>query len=268
MTEGLYLYCLVRSGLMPVPLQGIGLDGHNPLQAAPLNDLAAIWSPVALEDFCGPEAEARLQDLTWIGPRVIRHQEVVAALMRHSPVLPVRFGVIFTSRESLENSIQRHYDRIDGFLRYVSGTEEWGVKGFLDWKEAKEKLFARRWLQDSDRLKSLSPGKRYFAEQRQRASVDLELQRWLPEVCQKIWQGLQHLTVEGRERELRRRDAGDTREMVLNWAFLISTGVAADFRAHIREVNNRLADLGLVLEETGPWPPYSFCPALDMESVR
>ena len=52
--------------------------------------LAAVWSPVPVEDFCGPAAEERLRDLTWIGPRVIRHQEVVAGVMRHSPVLPVR----------------------------------------------------------------------------------------------------------------------------------------------------------------------------------
>ena len=36
-------------------------------------------------------------------------------------------------------------------------------------------------------------------------------------------------------------------------------------KALIQDVNTQYADRGLRLEVTGPWPPYSFCPALDME---
>ena len=75
MPQGLYLYCLARlDRLPPPPLLGQGLDGRNSLAVARFQDLAAVWSSVPVEDFCGPEAEARLVDLTWIGPRVIRHQ--------------------------------------------------------------------------------------------------------------------------------------------------------------------------------------------------
>ena len=77
-------------------------------QVATFQDLAAVWSPVPVEDFCGSEAEERMLDLTWIGPRVIRHQEVVAGVMRHSPVLPARFGTIFSSSANLGKVLQHH----------------------------------------------------------------------------------------------------------------------------------------------------------------
>src|SRR4030065_260745 len=108
MTQGIYLYCLARLSRLPLlPLLGPGVDGQNSLAVATYQDLVAVWSPVPVEDFSGPEAEERMRDLTWIGPRVIRHQEVVAGVMRHSPVLPVRFGAIFASLANLGKGLAR-----------------------------------------------------------------------------------------------------------------------------------------------------------------
>src|SRR4030042_1253577 len=167
MAQGLYLYCLARlSRLFPLPLKGQGVDGRNSLAVAAYQDLAAVWSPVPVEDFCGPEAEERLRDLTWIGPRVIRHQEVVAGVMRHSPVLPARFGTIFASLANLEKVLQRHSNIIAGFLERLTDQEEWAVKGMLDRAGAKDKLFALKLAREAESLEALPLGKRYFEEQR------------------------------------------------------------------------------------------------------
>ena len=123
-----------------------------------------------MADFSGPEAEERLRDLTWIGPRAIRHQEVVAGLMRHSPVLPARFGTIFASLANLEKMLQRHHDSIDGFLKRITGQEEWAVKGLLDRQGAQEKLFSLNLAREAESLEALPPGKRYFEERRLRAA--------------------------------------------------------------------------------------------------
>ena len=267
MKQGIYLYCLARlSRLPPLPLSGPGVDGQNSLAVATFEDLAAVWSPVPVEDFSGPEAEERLRDLTWIGPRVIRHQEVVAGVMRHSPVLPVRFGTIFASRANLEKVLQRHSGAIAGFLERLTDQEEWAVKGMLDRPGAKEKLFSLKLAREAESLEALSPGKRYFEEQRLRAAGDQELQRWLKEVCRRLWADLRDYTAEVQERRLlSRKTTGSDQDMVWNWALLIPRPAVGGFQALIQEVNNQYADRGLRLEVTGPWPPYSFCPALDME---
>jgi hypothetical protein len=267
MAQGLYLYCLARlARLPPSPLLGQGLDGRNSLALALFQDLAAVWSPVAVEDFSGAEAEERLRDLTWIGPRVIRHQEVVAGLMRHSPVLPARFGTIFASLANLEKMLQRHHDRIDGFLKRITDQEEWAVKGLLDRKGAQEKLFSLNLAREAASLEALSPGKRYFEEQRRRAAGKQELQQWLQKVGQEVWADLRNCAAEARERRLLSREVtGSDQDMVWNWALLVPEKALPDFQARLRDANARYAGHGLALECTGPWPPYSFTPALDME---
>jgi len=245
---------------------GQGLDGRNSLAVAIFQDLAAVWSPVPVEDFCGPEAEERMRDLTWIGPRVIRHQEVVAGLMRHSSVLPARFGTMFSSLANLEKVLQRHYDTIDGFLKRIMDQEEWAVKGLLDRHGAQEKLFSLTLAREAESLEALSPGKRYFEEQRLRAAGNQELQRWLQKVCREMWTDLRNCAADARERRLLSREVtGSDQDMVWNWALLVPEKAVPGFKARLRDANARYAGHGLVLECTGPWPPYSFTPALDME---
>jgi len=267
MTQGLYLYCLARlSRLSPLPLLGPGVDGQNSIAVATYQDLVAIWSPVLLADFSGPEAEERMQDLTWIGPRVIRHQEVVTGVMRHSPVLPVRFGTIFASLANLEKVLQRHADTIAGFLERLTDQEEWAVKGMLDRPGAKNKLFCLKLAREAESLEALSPGKRYFEEQRLRAAGDQELQQWLHKVCREVWTDLRDYTAGIQERRLlSRKTTGSDQDMVWNWALLIPRQAVGGFQTRIQDINAQYADCGLRVEVAGPWPPYSFCPALDME---
>jgi hypothetical protein len=267
MLQGLYLFCLARLSRLPLlALEGKGLDGQCPLEVASFQDLAAVWCRVPVEDFCGPDAEERLGDLAWIGPRVIRHQEVVAGVMRHSPVLPTRFGTIFSSAANLIKLLQAHQDTIAGFLERIAGREEWAVKGLLDRSGAKGRLFSLKQARDAELLGALSPGKRYFQEQRLWAACDQELQRWLQEVCRKLWDDLRDYAAEILERRmLSRETTGSDKDMVLNWAFLVPEKALAGFQARVRDANAQYSDRGLVFECTGPWPPYSFTPALDME---
>ena len=50
-----------------------------------------------------------------------------------------------------------------------------------------------------------------------------------------------------------------------NWALLIPRQAVGGFQTRIQDINAQYGDRGLRVEVTGPWPPYSFCPALDME---
>ncbi len=267
MSQGLYLFCLARLSRLPAAIKGTGLDGQSPFEVASYQDLAAVVSVVPLADFCGAEAEARLQDLAWIGPRVIRHQEVVAQVMQHSPVLPARFGTIFVSRENLIAVLRRHHDAIEAFLRRIANQEEWALKGMLDQTGAKANLFSLKLAQEADRLEDLSPGKRYFQEQRLRAACDQDLRRWLQDVCGKLWTDLQDYAAEVKERRLLSREAsGSDLDMVWNWAVMVPQAEVPAFLARVRQANAQYAPCGLSLECTGPWPPYSFTPALDLES--
>src|SRR3972149_2290049 len=100
MPEVYYLFCLIAADRLP-PLEGRGIDGEQPLFIERGPYVAAVLCGVPLEMFSGPDAEERLKDLAWIGPRACRHEEVILAARRHVPVLPVRFGTVFSTLELL-----------------------------------------------------------------------------------------------------------------------------------------------------------------------
>jgi len=127
--------CFTCSAL-PAPtssgkVEGTGVDGALSLWVIRTStDLCAIVSEVSLEDFCGAAAELRMQDLVWVAPRAVRHEEVVEKVRCQSPVLPVRFGTLFSTPESLEEFLGLHHQTISQFLDRVADLDEWSVKAF------------------------------------------------------------------------------------------------------------------------------------------
>jgi hypothetical protein len=257
----MYLYCLARPHVAAA-LEGTGLDECSPLATCEFEDVAAVVSRVRLEDFCGPEAEARMQNLEWLGPRVLRHEAVIEQVMRFSAVLPARFGTIFSAPERLAEFLSKHRAAISHFLDSVTGMKEWGVKGIVDRARARARILSQLVAAEEGKL-SLSPGIRYFQQQRARADADKEVNRRLKTVCGRIVEELSHQASGSCQRKvLRYGSEGHGGEVVLNWAFLVPDSRVAAFRAQVDQVNAEYAPQGLVFELSGPWPPYSFCPSL------
>ncbi len=261
--SGIYLFCLARH-VVAEGLEGTGIDERFPLEVRKFEgNLAAVSSRVLIEDFCGPEAEARMQDLQWLGPRACRHEAVIEQMMRLSPVLPVRFGVLFSSPEQLAEFVSRHRAGISNFLDSVMGLEEWAVKATLDRARAREHILSEA-LPPEDGKCAATPGIRYFQEQRARAQAEKEVNRWLKTVCSRVVEGLSRPASRARQRKVVPRGSevrgGDP---VLNWAFLVAEGQLAAFQSEIGRANADYEPYGLVLEASGPWPPYSFCPSFE-----
>jgi hypothetical protein len=263
--NGVYLYCLARAGLLK-NLAGPSLDGQESLEILSHRGIVAVWSRVPLDEFCGGEASQRMQDLTWIASRACRHEQVVEQVMGQSPVLPARFGTIFSSRGKLEEILRLHHEIIVPFLDRVSGREEWALKGMINQSTAKEAFYRMSLGSEADRLAELTPGRRYFQEQQLRAEADRELHRWLREVCREVAQDLKGLAQEMRGRQLRTEaGAGDGQELVLNWALLVSREAVAGLKAYLHSAEARFSSRGLSLSYSGPWPPYSFTPPLALK---
>jgi hypothetical protein len=261
--EGLYLLCFARAGLLP-HIEGKGIDGRSPLFLWRVRDVVAVLCRISLADFCGASAERRMRDISWLGPRVCRHEKVVEHVMRHSPVFPARFGTIFSSLESLESLLERHGGEISCFLDRVADKEEWAVKGFLDRARAREGLFSTSLSARSEALASLSPGTRYVEQKRIHRGMEKEVTRWLSEVLKRVANDFSRQSSDFRERKVL---GGENRrgDMILNWAFLVSRSGVVDFRRRVDSANADFSQRGLTFELSGPWPPYSFCPSLEKE---
>jgi hypothetical protein len=195
-----YLYCLGPSERL-LPITAAGVEEGSGVFLRSCGDIGAVLSEVSLKEFCGEAADARLQDLTWLGPRVCRHETVVEEVMRHSPVLPARFATLYTSVDSLKEFVLQHRTPIAEFFSEIGDRQEWAVKGLLLRAQAREALrSASRWAETAP--PSASPGVRYFQEKRIETGLHKQLNLWLKEASERAAAELQALAGGFRERKV------------------------------------------------------------------
>lgn len=263
MTEAVYLFCLAPPDPPPV-VEGMGVDGRNRVFSHVFMDTLAVVSLVCPDEFCGPSAEANMQDLSWIGPRVYRHAEVVEQVMHRSPVLPMPFGTIFSSLESLEERLEKYQGPTGEFLAQAADREEWVVKGFVDRVKAADELLSANLAEQEETLASLPPGLRYFKEKKLKAEIQRQLNSRLKEVCASVAEELSSCAAGFFQRPPPDPgDEADESRQILNWAFWVPKDKMAAFRDGLEAINTEQDRRGLNFEMSGPWPPYSFRPCLE-----
>jgi len=263
MNDPLYLFGLVPAATVIVPM-GAGVDGVHPLEGLALGDLTAVVSAVSRREFIGPEAEDRLRDLAWVGPRALRHQAVVRDLMDQGPVIPVRFATLFSDAEALRARIARHQATLLAFLERTRDQAEWSIKALYDRKAALARITERALARSQAELTALAPGRRYFEEQKLRKAVESELGTTLAEACRRLYERLGETATDACEVRLRTKEQSSlTLDMAANWAFLIARPALDGFRQRVDELSGDGNPGDLQLQLSGPWPPYSFSPRLD-----
>lgn len=267
----LYLYCLAESKDLET-ISGTGIDDSYPLFLSRTNGVTAVLSHADPADFIGEKGEENLGDINWIGPRACRHQDVISRVMARSPVMPVRFGTLYLSQDSLNRMMATHQDDVAGFLKTIAGKEEWAVKGYMDRKKALKKILSS--LADpasgaNEPGDQPSPGIQYFQRKKQEQEAETSVNAFIHESAMAVADILEPLSIDINERELMSRTAtGKSMDMVLNWAALLEKERVDQFNRRIEQINADHEKDGLVLEFSGPWPPYSFCPAIGKGKER
>jgi Gas vesicle synthesis protein GvpL/GvpF len=154
----LYLFCFARSdAVREVPKPAADIPSFLAiLRYSP--ELCAVTGEVRREEFAGPEAELNLQQLSWVGPRALRHEAVIEEVMASSPVLPARFGTLFSSAEALAEFAGQHREKITQFLDRVAGHGEWSVKGVFASK-LRRRLSPQRWSRNGSSFRRCLPAR-------------------------------------------------------------------------------------------------------------
>ena len=259
--DGVYLYCFARRGRVG-DIRLPGIDGREDIAALEAGAVTAVFSRVPLDGFSGRDAEANLQDLAWVAPRACQHERVVEEVMRFGPVVPVRFGTVFSSQQPLERLLAEKGEQISRILDWVSDKEEWAVKGLVDTPKAREWLTAadpvlaerRRRLPDA-------PGARYLQQRQLDAEAEKALTLWQSAAAEQIRDEIRHEAVDVCPLKLQPQSGreGD-REMTLNLAVLVLRDRLPEFHARAEAISAAYAEQGLSVGVSGPWPPYNFCP--------
>ena len=239
---GKYIYCLI-SCEEPREFTSPGLDERGTLvHTVHSTDLAAVVSDSPVREW-----ERSRQHM-------MAHTAVLEEVMQEFTVLPVRFGTVAPSAETLQEQVlQRRYDELTGLLAKMGGRVELGLKAF--WLEA---AIFQEIVADSppirklrDKLQGRSVEETYFDRARLGEMVEASLEQKRDEYADLLLARLRPLAGEYKLNQLL------IDRMVLNGAFLVDQDRQAEFDEAVRQLDEQLGDR-LKFKYVGPVPPYNF----------
>src|SRR5579871_5679932 len=134
----LYMYAIGRAGELRKLLKSenvpSGVAAGAGLSLIAEGDLAAAVSKVPLNRFGEGQFEENLKDPLWAAETVMRHEKVAEFLARKSTVVPLRFGVMYSTPERIRAMLKTRAAILGTALERLAGREEWAVNVFVDKK--------------------------------------------------------------------------------------------------------------------------------------
>ncbi len=257
---GVYLYGFIPAGSTTDLGEIEGVEGAGEVRIVDAGGALAVTGEVAVSAFESALSDG--PDPAWLIPRALGHERVLGAILARSPVLPVRFGTLFSSPEALDRLVAVHVDSIAKYFATVGDQREWSLRGYVD-AEAAESRVLELDPALAKRQASLpsTPGARYFQEKKLREDARVAARRMSASAAETVCKAIRSVVTEARSLPLRPPE-GPGREMVLHQAALIPRGreleVLAEAQAAVAEAGGLLS-----LEPSGPWPPFHFCPQLE-----
>jgi len=176
-------------------------------------------------------------------------------------VIPMKFGTIFKTEESLKECLRKNYQQFKDSLEKLKGKQEWGVKIYL-----KENIF-RKTIEDKNEavlakkkeIESLPKGMAFFTQKQIDEIVNQEKDKELDRITEEIYESLGQLAFSKNKSKLLEKDfTGMLEEMLLNAFYLIEESKLASFQKKVGELKEKYNSLGFKVEVSGPWPSYHF----------
>jgi hypothetical protein len=309
MDENYCLYALTWADC-PVNNLGPGVDPRFAVELIGFGQLAALTSRVGLDQFDLTKLQEGSADFPWLSSVAVRHNEIIEAVARHVPVLPMRLGVFFASRSSLIAKLTPQEANVAEFLRRIEDRHEWAVKIYVDENRAEKAILAntatprsqtpiadsppvrpyiivdpphangndasttksfghighcaKRDAQPPDAPARAGGGTQYLAAKGRRADRLRQVEATVRHAVSTVEAQLQRMTdTWHRLRPLPATLTNRPEKMAWNGAFLLPRSNISSFQTACERLRDELAPRGLLVELTGPWPPYHFCPSFE-----
>ena len=240
---------------------GAGVDPRFNVEWIVGDGVAAMFSVVGSDFFDVKKLEGKTaEDIVWLQQVAMRHSEIVCEAARGSPTLPLRVGTLFRSKTSLLDTLGKHRAVVVDFLHELGDRQEWAVKLYLP-KTFIDQPSPNVSAVPSQHFPIPGAGAAYL---RRRGDELQERRRREAEIQREIETVDRLLSVSGgrRVRPLPSSLTGREGKMVFNAAYLLPASKAQAWITTVERVCESVGRKGVLLQVTGPWPPYHFCPAL------
>lgn len=217
--------------------------------------IGAVVSPVDPDQFGEEAMAALLKDSEWLKQKVQAHEHVIEQVMANGPVIPLKFGTIFRGERRITDFLAANEQALGKALDRLTGVEEWSLKLFYAKEQFTEAIKARNKKEEND----LGLGAGYLQRKRQEKILQEEAGKTLENLAQELFDQLKGFSESWAINEcLVKEITGRQEEMVLNIAFLLQISQVTDFCRAIDAFEARVSHLGIIVEASGPWPPYHF----------
>jgi hypothetical protein len=253
-SSGWYVYGVVPASQLPADAfagtSGVAPSGEIVLIAD--DDLAAITSGVPLSEFGEAAIADNLHDEAWLEEKVRAHEAVLEAALGRAPLVPFRFGTIYSSDDHVRRML-RENTGLGEALERLSGRVELGVKAFLDVEQ-----FERARAGDDDPAPESSGRAYLLRKQRDRQLAD-ERAAFAAERATASHERLAAAAEDARANPIRRPEvSGGAGQMILNGAYLVRADGETAFKESLAALEESGVADGVRYELTGPWPAYNF----------
>jgi hypothetical protein len=241
--KALYLYGISRAAAktsgktLAVP-SSTGIDGVNAVKAVPCGNFLCWVSHIDQASFA-EAMERNTENLQWLAQHSVRHQQVVGEIAAQLPVVPARFGTVFSGETALLENVAGRSKALGKVFDRVEDADEWGVK-----------VFAERAVAIPGKNSARS-GKEYL--QQKAAQIKERPDRSDP-ALQKFAVALEKVASASAPSG---KVSGAQPSLLWQATFLVPRSRQKQWEKVLGEFVERWSGVRRI-ELNGPWPPYSF----------
>ncbi len=239
---GKYFYCLLRS-TEPLELNTLGIgERGDKVYTLHYKDIAAVVS-----DSPAIEYDSSRRNM-------MAHTAVLEEVMKEFTILPVRFGIVAPSEQTIrEQILERRYDEFDRLLYGMEGRVELGLKTF--WYED---VALREIIEENEIIRQLRDGlagrpaeETYYDRIRLGELVEQAVNRKRAADADSILKRLNPIARDSRVNKV------ITERMILNAAFLVRREREPEFDLAVQQMDREMGHR-LMFKYVGSAPPYNF----------
>jgi hypothetical protein len=245
MADGVIWAYGVVPGTQPPP-GAAGLEGR-PVQSISGGEVAVLASELPSSGYTEQALQERLEDLDTLAGLARAHDAVLELAHAEGDVLPFRMCTLYETPQAVRAMLATEGGRLHRALARLHGRAEWGVKAFAASPAA------------AAAAPRPATGTAYLAARRaareQAEAGRGALERAVADVHARL---AERAAAAVMSRPQDRRLSGRREEMLLNGAYLVPRAENERFAELVHDLAREHEPRGLMIELTGPWPPYHF----------
>ena len=246
--DGVWVYAVICGGGAESRVSGLRGVAGEPIYTVSAGKLAAVVGAVSLSEYGRDALHRNLEDLDWVAQNARAHDAVITAVARSGSVIPVRMATMYLNNAHVRTLLIERCEDFVSTLKRLSGRAEVGVKVYLD---------PRRSTRADTEGSEVRSGTAYLMRRRQQLASREEAYQAAAVESERIHTTLMRYAVDGKRKPPPDRSlSGRDEMMVLNGTYLVDSDAVGLFQESAAALANSTEHL--ILETTGPWPPYSF----------